>query len=118
MNFFVRGGVALLLAWPASQCFAGNSVDQRDPVVVADLASIKNALTSIQDAQYFIEKLSGGESLPGLDKDAMNARLIELEQFLTFVLSPERKRFEHKVLTSRSSLFKPVNYKELHYENP
>lgn len=96
---------------------AGNSIDQRDPLVQADLTLIEDAGAAIHIAIQKIDQLSGADTIPGVNKTAMIARLESLQTFINLVIAPERKRLEIKTLVPKSIFFNPVNYRDLNNVN-
>ncbi len=93
---------------------AGNWIDQRDKTVQADLQHMEQAMGALRNLKANINSLSGSESLPGVNKDAMLAPLIRLETFMQMILQPERKRLEIKKIEPRSNLFfEAIDYRSL-----
>jgi hypothetical protein len=83
-------------------------LDQRDPAYQQAIEHLSNALQAIALAKQEFAKAETAYQLPGLDVQRMRNQLTPLEDTLTVLLAPEKKRMAHQTLVPDSLFFTPV----------
>jgi len=83
-------------------------LDQRDPDYQESLEHLARASQALLTARKELEKAQVAYPLPGLNVQQMLEQLVPLEDTLTVLLTPEKKRMAHQTLVPDGLFFTPV----------
>lgn len=95
---------------PVGHCIAADPhlLDQRDPAYQKAINHIANAQQALAVAQRELELARAAHPLPGVDTDLMARHLRPVEDTLSMLLTPERKRLARHVIVPDGDFFTPV----------
>lgn len=83
-------------------------LDQRDPQYQKSFEHLARASQALATARKELSQAQAAYQLPGLNSQQMLDQLRPLEDTLTVLLSPEKKRMAHQSLVPDGLFFTPV----------
>lgn len=101
---------AALLALITGSALAANPylLDQRDPDYQKAFEHLARASQALSTARKELEQAHAAYPLPGLNLPQMLEQLTPMEDTLTVLLTPEKKRMAHQTLVPDGLFFTPV----------
>lgn len=107
--------LTLCLAAVSAALFAGTALaadpylmDQRDPQYQKSFEHLARASQALAMARKELSLAQAAYQLPGLNSQQMLDQLRPMEDTLTVLLSPEKKRMAHQTLVPDGLFFTPV----------
>lgn len=83
-------------------------LDQRDPEYQKSFEHLARASQALSTARKELEKAQAAYQLPGLNLQQMLDQLRPMEDTMTVLLTPEKKRMAHQTLVPDGLFFTPV----------
>lgn len=83
-------------------------IDQRDPQYQVAMEHLASAAQALSLAQEELKKAEASHPLPGLDLVRMLSQIRPVEETITVVLVPERKRLRYQEITPDGQFFTPT----------
>lgn len=83
-------------------------LDQRDPAYQKSFEHMARASQALATARKELEQAQAAYQLPGLNTQLMLAQMRPLEDTLTVLLTPEKKRMAHQTLVPDGLFFTPI----------
>lgn len=83
-------------------------IDQRDPAYQKSFEHLARASQALASARKELQQAQAAYQLPGLNTQLMLDHLRPLEDTLTVLLAPEKKRMAHQTLVPDGLFFTPI----------
>lgn len=99
----------IALALACNFAVAGEyAIDQRDKQYQIATEHLANAARALAVAQAELKQAEANHPLPGLDLVGMLSQIKPVEDTISVILAPERKRYEYQTITPDGTFFTPT----------